>query len=122
MAMPMKESRQRGSVLGRLVLAFFVLECSLWVSDRLGWWHKGYAVLVCLTISGVALVSLAVSPSIALDRPERLWLGGTNVTDAGLVHLAKLTRLRWLSLVATPVTDQGVKRLRQALPNCEIED
>jgi hypothetical protein len=42
------------------------------------------------------------------------------VTDAGLEHIKGLTRLRNLSLKDTRVSDEGVKELQEALPNCEI--
>jgi hypothetical protein len=42
------------------------------------------------------------------------------VTDAGLVHLKGLTKLRALKLNGTNVTAGGVKQLQQALPNCKI--
>lgn len=45
---------------------------------------------------------------------------GTQVTDAGLDNLSGLTQLRELDLNFTKVTDAGVKKLRQALPKCEI--
>jgi len=31
-----------------------------------------------------------------------------------------LTKLGWLDLADTKVTDAGVKKLQQALPNCKI--
>jgi hypothetical protein len=31
-----------------------------------------------------------------------------------------LAQLKILQLAGTPVTDEGVKKLQQALPNCEI--
>ena len=49
-----------------------------------------------------------------------LLLGDTQVTDAGLVHLQRLTQLRWLLLHNTKVTDEGVRKLQQALPDCQI--
>jgi hypothetical protein len=45
---------------------------------------------------------------------------GTEVTDAVLEHLKGLSQLRWLFLDGTQVTDAGVKKLQQALPNCNI--
>ena len=55
-----------------------------------------------------------------LSRLEDLDLTGSPVTDAGLVHLEKLTSLRWLKLWQTQVTDVGVKRLQRALPKAKI--
>jgi len=37
------------------------------------------------------------------------------------MHLKGLTGLKNLNLIATKVTDAGVKQLQQALPNCKIE-
>ena len=45
-----------------------------------------------------------------------LCLNDTQVTDAGLVQLKGLTKLRQLFLQDTQVTDAGVKDLQQALP------
>jgi hypothetical protein len=50
-----------------------------------------------------------------LDRRPPLvdvCLQGPHLTDAGLAHLAGLTRLECLSLVACPVTDAGLRHLR----------
>ena len=41
-------------------------------------------------------------------------------TDAGLEHLKGLSNLQELYLGKTQVTDEGIKKLQQALPNCEI--
>ena len=41
--------------------------------------------------------------------------------DAALKHLKGLTSLRQPDLRGAHVTDEGVKRLQQALPNCTIE-
>jgi len=49
-----------------------------------------------------------------------LQLRGTEITDAGLVHLTGLTNLHTLILHGTLVTDEGVKTLQEALPDCKI--
>ena len=47
-------------------------------------------------------------------------LHNTKVTDVGLEHLEGLTNLKRLNLVNTQITDEGVKKLQKALPNCQI--
>ena len=55
-----------------------------------------------------------------LTNLEVLFLGATQITDAGLVHLEGLTSLKLLWLSGTQFTDEGAKKLQQALPNCTI--
>ena len=47
-------------------------------------------------------------------------LYGTQITDAVLVHLKGLTKLEWLWVRETRITDEGIKKLQEALPNCKI--
>jgi hypothetical protein len=47
-------------------------------------------------------------------------LGGTQVTDAGIVQLKELTSLKTLRILDTQVTDAGVEDLKKALPQCDI--
>jgi hypothetical protein len=63
----------------------------------------------------------------------RLLRLNTNITDAGLEHLKGMTNLQLLDLRgsntqyvevkfhSSSITDEGVKKLQQALPNCKIE-
>ncbi len=51
---------------------------------------------------------------------QHLWLQNMRVTDAGLEDLTGLTKLATLDLSGTQVTDAGVAKLQQALPNCKI--
>jgi len=59
-------------------------------------------------------------PADYLDEVEQVYLVTNHVTDAGLAHLQGLTSLRELRLRGTQVTNAGVAKLRQALPNCKI--
>ncbi len=45
-----------------------------------------------------------------------LVLGGSGVTDAGLVHLKRCRGLRWLDLTSTGITDEGLNTLVE-IPN-----
>jgi hypothetical protein len=47
-------------------------------------------------------------------------LSNSNVNDAGLESLKGFSKLHELDLEGTKVTDEGIKKLRQALPNCRI--
>ena len=42
------------------------------------------------------------------------------VAAAGLKHLHGLSKLKFLEILDTGVTDAGVKALQTALPNCKI--
>ncbi len=47
-------------------------------------------------------------------------LSGTDITDAGLKHLAQLRNLNFLHLEETTVSDKAVLELRRQLPGCKI--
>ena len=55
-----------------------------------------------------------------MTQLQEVCLIGTYVTDAGLEHLAGLPHLERLWLDGAKDTDDGVKKLRQALPKCDI--
>jgi len=56
-----------------------------------------------------------------LSRLEVLDISGSSqITDGGLVHLEDLPKLESLFVFQTQVTDEGVKKLQQALPNCKV--
>jgi hypothetical protein len=55
-----------------------------------------------------------------LTQLQWLNLGGTKVTDSGLQHLKGLTELQRLLLDGTQVTDKGRAKLQKALPKCKI--
>ena len=51
----------------------------------------------------------------------KLSLAGERITDECLSSLAELKQLGKLELLGTRVTPEGVRKLRKALPKCEIE-
>ena len=57
-----------------------------------------------------------------VSASEVSWVNfeGTQITDAGLVHLKSLAELQSLGLQETQVTEAGVADLQKALPNCQI--
>ena len=58
-----------------------------------------------------------------MTKLESLWLtGAPGVTDKGLLKLADCKSLTDLLLRNTSVTDDGVKRLQELLPNCRIRN
>jgi hypothetical protein len=56
-----------------------------------------------------------------LKTLQNLDIHNTKITDAGLMYLFGLKRLKKLYLGYTKVTEAGVKKLRKALPACDIE-
>ncbi len=55
-----------------------------------------------------------------LTEMRQLSLDFSNVSDKGLQQLEPLTQLELLGLRGTKVTDKGVTRLQRLLPECEI--
>jgi predicted nucleic acid-binding Zn ribbon protein len=51
--------------------------------------------------------------AFVLDRTRRVWLGGPQITDAGLVHLRRLSRLQKLELHGARMTDAGLVHLKE---------
>jgi Leucine-rich repeat (LRR) protein len=56
-----------------------------------------------------------------LSGLQRLDLSSWRVTETGLEHLRGLTSLQTLNLINTRLTDTEVAKLKQALPNCNIQ-
>jgi hypothetical protein len=67
-------------------------------------------------VSGAALQKLASLPNL-----RSLSLEDMQISDADIPHLAKLQQLKNLSLCDTRISREGAERLRQALPNCQVE-
>ncbi len=56
----------------------------------------------------------------ALKSLQRLNLQDSEITDQGLVHVEKMKGLKELSLYGTKVSPTAVKRLKSALPECDV--
>jgi hypothetical protein len=54
-------------------------------------------------------------------RATKLSLEGPAYTDSAIAHLSQLKDLKSLTLQRTQISDQGLHRLRRALPLCRIE-
>jgi hypothetical protein len=81
---------------------------------------QGLTELVELSLSSTHVGGQGLARLQELEQLQWLDLDGTQVTDAELVHLRGLSKLATLSLKRTKVTDTGIRKLREALPNCSI--
>ena len=88
---------------------------SLWADfPRLGWNADAYVFSFNMFTFPSSSASFRHLQVLSLAYADK-------VGDAGLVHLRKLTRLRTLALYNTGVTVAGVRVLRRALPQAQIE-
>jgi hypothetical protein len=55
------------------------------------------------------------------QKLEQLWVAGAGVTDASIPVLKQHASLRELVLIGTSVTDDGIRELGSALPECKID-
>ena len=76
----------------------------------------GSLELVSLHLGGTDVTDAGLSHLAGLTSLKRLHLENTGITDAGLVHLAKLEELLYLNLYQTEVSDAGLSHL-QGLKN-----
>jgi hypothetical protein len=84
----------------------------------------GLKKVTSLYIGGAALTDAAVK-DIADNMPDLTLLNlaafaGTDITDASVPHLARLTKLKTLALGGSKLTESGLKTLRDKLPDCKI--
>ena len=106
---------------------------------------KGLKHVLSLHLGGTDVTDVGLAHLAGLTSLKRLHLEKTKVSDDGLAHLANLENLSYLNLYQTGVTDaslphleglknlknlylwktqvtaDGVEKLQQALPECEID-
>ena len=70
-------------------------------------------------VDGTVLTG-TVSPPVPYRMLVKVRLDETVVTDAGLRHLAPLSNLKYLSVWKTKVTDAGVRDIKQALKQLQV--
>ncbi len=126
---------------GRAYVGFFSKDFSDKGLEQL----KGMREIGVLNVQGTQVTDVGLEHLKDMTQLRTLYLGHTQITDAGLRHLKGLVHLRCLELRGTKVTDagllhltgfaqlerlylggsnvtyEGVKRLRQALPKCNID-
>jgi hypothetical protein len=78
------------------------------------------ATLKWLSLQGTEVTDDGLTRLKGMTNLEGLVLHDTQITDDSLAHLEGMTKLEILWLGGTQVTDEGVRKLQQALPNCDI--
>ncbi|MCH8830087.1 MAG: hypothetical protein IID45_10975 [Planctomycetes bacterium] len=73
-----------------------------------------------LWISSEKITDTGLSHLKGLVKLHSLSLTCPKITDAGLLHLEGMAKLRMLQLVNTKITDAGLKKLKVALPKCNV--
>ncbi len=81
---------------------------------------KTLSQLKWMMLSGTQVSDAGLAHLSKLTHLEELHLDGTQITDAGLISLKGLTSLRELDLSDSRVSDVGVAKLQKTLPRCEI--
>ncbi len=74
-----------------------------------------------LSLDGCAITDGGLSLLTGCNTLEALYLDGTLITDDSVEHLQQMKSIKYLSVRNTAVTSHGLLRLRDALPDCEIE-
>ncbi len=75
-----------------------------------------------LYLTDTAITDAALPELTRLSDLKTLYLCSESITDVGLRHLEGMGGLIRLELNKCPnVTDEGIARLKKALPNCKIE-
>ena len=106
---------------------------------------KGFPKLQQLRLNGLKITDAGMEHLAGLPSLHLLEVAGTQISDAGLKHVRKLNNLNWLMLTGTKVSDagleelkglpglrtlwlertknvteEGVAKLKAALPNCKV--
>ncbi|MGO9115291.1 MAG: leucine-rich repeat domain-containing protein [Thermoguttaceae bacterium] len=80
----------------------------------------GLRTLKTLGLCATETTDAGLAPLANLACLEHLNLASTPVSDACLVHLAGIKKLSWLQVNQTAITDDGVDRIRKAMPKLRV--
>jgi hypothetical protein len=81
-----------------------------WVRNSVG--EDFFPSLIGVYLDGTQVTDAGLVHLKWLTGLRSLNLGGTQVSDAGLVHIEGLTGLQWMSLAGTRVSDAGLVNLK----------
>ncbi|WP_419194974.1 leucine-rich repeat domain-containing protein [Novipirellula herctigrandis] len=76
--------------------------------------------LDALDLDGTTTTNEGLKPLIAFPKLRSLRLVGTPISDDAIEHLAKLSTLRHLYVKDTRLTQRGLMKLEQEMPDCRI--
>lgn len=71
-------------------------------------------------LEGTRITDEGLNHLRGLPMLDNVDLTNTSISDAGLEILAKIESLEYIHLASTAVTAEGVARLENALPKCEV--
>jgi hypothetical protein len=77
--------------------------------------------LRALDLSGTRITDAGLASLRRLTNLEKLSLQGAGITDAGLKCLADMHALTYLNVRCTRVTPQGIRNVKSALPNVDVD-
>lgn len=80
----------------------------------------GLTKLQSLAISTTQIADAHLVYLADLENLQQLSIAGTRVSDRGVEHLTRLKSLRSLNVFRTQLTNDGVRWLQEALPECRI--
>lgn len=85
--------------------------------ERLANWRalETFCLLNCSKITDAGMVHVA-----ALQQLRYLYLVGISLSDAGIAQLKNMPDLQCIEIRGTKVTEEGVKALCEALPDCYV--
>ena len=66
------------------------------------------------------MTDAGLAPQWDLRISKSCGLNSADITDAGIVHLKKLSKLKLLDLYHTLITPKGLEELKTGLPGCKM--